>query len=146
MSKEAERVFLTNLMKNRIGDFPFPIAMPNANFNIPVNAVYGEFYLVSGPKPIIAAGEGKGKVRTVRVGFVQLTVWVPKDKGTKSATTAQDIFENIYQMKLGRDTAGQVYHFGLIEDYTPTTKAGWECFVFRVPYKRSSVEEVQVHI
>ena len=144
MSKEAQRVYLTNKMKTRQGDLDFPISFPNQPFNIPVNAPYGEFHIISGPKPIIVGGEGTGKVRVRYVGFVQLTVFLPKETGTKKATTSEDVFKAIFQFKQGRDAAGSTYKFGALQDFTPETKAGWECYVVRVPFHRDSVEEVQI--
>ncbi len=144
MSKEAERVYLTNKMKAREGDLDFAISYPNHAFDIPQNAPYGEFHIVSGPRPIIMGGEGRGKVRVRRIGFVQLTVMIPKLKGTKIATTAEDVFTAIFQFKLGRDAAGSSYKFGPIQDFTPETEAGWECYVFRVPFHRDTVEIVQI--
>lgn len=144
MSLEAQRVYLTNKMKNSAGDLELPISYPNHAFDIPLNAPYGEFHILAGPLPIVAGGEGKGRVRVRRVGFVQLTVFVPKEAGTKIATEAGDVFEAIFQLKLGRDATGSSYKFGLLQDFTPETKAGWECYVFRVPFKRDVVADVQV--
>lgn len=144
MSKEAERVYLTNKMKARAGELGFPISYPNQPFNIPVNDIYGEFHIMSGPRPIIVGGEGKGKVRVRYVGMVQLTVFVPKEKGTKKAAMAQDVFKEIFQLKLGRDTEHSTYKFGVLQDYTPETKAGWECYVTRVSFERDSIEDVQI--
>lgn len=144
MSKEAERIYLTNKMKARASELGFPISYPNQPFDIPVNSTYGEFHIMSGPNPIIAGGEGKGKVRVRYVGLVQLTVFVPKEKGTKAATTARDVFKEIFQFKLGRDAAQSSYKFGVLRDYSPETKAGWECYVVRVPFERDSIETVQI--
>jgi hypothetical protein len=144
VSKEAERVYLTNKMQARDSELGFPISYPNHQFNIPVNAIYGEFHIMSGPKPIIVGGEGKGKVRVRYVGMVQLTVYVPKDKGTKKAALAQDVFREIFQFKLGRDTEQSSYKFGVLQDYTPETTAGWECFVVRVSFQRDSIEIIQI--
>ncbi len=101
MSKEAERIYLTNKMKARANELGFPISYPNQPFNIPVNDTYGEFHIISGPRPIIVGGEGKGKVRVRYVGMVQLTVFVPKEKGTKKATMAQDVFKEIFSSSSG---------------------------------------------
>lgn len=144
MSKEAERVYLTNKMKARANELGFPISYPNQPFNIPVNATYGEFHIMSGPKPIIVGGEGRGKVRVRYIGMVQLTVFIPKEKGTKSATTAEDVFRDIFQFKLGRDAAYSSYKFGAMQDYSPETKAGWECYVARVTFERDTIEDVQI--
>jgi hypothetical protein len=144
VSKEAERVYLTNKMKARANELGFPISYPNQPFNIPVNATYGEFHIMSGPKPIIVGGEGKGKVRVRYIGMVQLTVFIPKEKGTKPATTAEDVFRDIFQFKLGRDAAYSSYKFGVMQDYSPETKAGWECYVARVTFERDTIEDVQI--
>lgn len=144
MSEEAERIYLTKKMKDSAGDLDFPIAYPNHDFDVPKNAPYGEFFIISGPKPIIAGGEGKGKVRVRYVGMVQLTVWVPKDKGTKIGSIAADTFKGIFQFKLGRDESGSVYCFEAFQKATPDSKAGWACFVFRVPFHRDTIEVVQV--
>ena len=144
MSLEAQRVFLTNKFKNRMGEFGFPISLPNQPFNIPKNAVYGEFAIMSGPKPIVVSGEGKGLARVRRVGMVQITVWVPKEKGTKLATVPGDLFASIFQLKVGRDASQSTYKFGVLQDFTPETKAGWECYVYRVPFHRDSVEAVEI--
>lgn len=144
MSKEAERVYLTNKMKARANELGFPISYPNQPFNIPVNETYGEFHIMSGPRPIIVGGEGRGKVRVRYVGMVQLTVFVPKEKGTKKAAMAQDVFKEIFQFKLGRDAEHSTYKFGVQQDYTPETKAGWECYVARVSFERDSIEDVQI--
>lgn len=144
MSLEAQRVYLTKKMQASASRLGFPISYPNQTFNIPVNAVYGEFHIIAGPRPIVAAGEGKGKARTRRVGMVQLTVYIPKEKGTKAATVAGDTFSDIFQLRKGRDTAGATYKFDLMQEYTPTTKAGWECYVFRVPFTRDTVETVHI--
>lgn len=144
MSLEAQRVFLTKKMEQRVGEFAFPVAMPNQTFNIPKNAPYGEFAIMSGGKPIIVGGEGPGKVRNRYIGMVQIVVFVPKEKGTKAAMVAGDVFKSIFQLKTGRDTAQAAYRFGVMEDFTPETKAGWECFVYRVPFKRDIVEQVEI--
>lgn len=144
MSLEAQRVYLTNKMKARVNEFAFPVSFPNQPFNIPKNAPYAEFAITSGPKPLIIGGEGLGKVRVRRVGMVQIAIFVPKEKGTKIATDAGDIFEAIFQLKVGRDTAQSSYKFGVMQDFTPDTKAGWECFVYRVPFSRDTVEVAQI--
>jgi hypothetical protein len=144
VSKEAERVYLTNKMIAGAGDLPFPIAYPNHEFNIPVNAAYGEFFIVGSPRPIIVGGQGTGKVRVRYVGFVQLTVWIPKDSGTKIGTLASDTFKDIFQFKLGRDAAQSSYKFGVLQDFNPDVKAGWECMVYRVPFQRDAIEAIQV--
>jgi hypothetical protein len=146
MSKEAERVYLTNKMKTGEGNYAFPIAYPNLPFDIPTNAPYAEFHIISSPQGVVVGGEGRGRVRMRYAGLVQLTVWVPKEKGTKTGTVSSDTFKDLFQFKVGRDTAGQTYKFGSIQDYTPETKAGWECFVYRVPFKRDSIEQVQIGI
>lgn len=144
MSKEAERVYLTNKMKVRASELGFPISYPNQPFNIPKNQPYGEFHIMSGPRPIVISGEGPGKVRVRYVGMVQLTVFVPKEKGSKIASVAQDTFRKIFQLKLGRDAEQSSYKFGVLQDYTPDTEAGWECYVCRVPFQRDSIEDVQI--
>lgn len=146
MSKEAERKYLVAKFKANMDDFGFPIALPNQPFDIPKNAIYGEFHILSGPKPAIISGEGKGKARVRRIGFVQLNVWIPKDKGTKGGTTAEDTFSDIFQMKVGRDEACSVYCFGAIQSFSGQTKVGYEVASFRVPYHRDSVEDVQVSL
>lgn len=146
MSKEAERKYLTGRIQARKGDFAFPFSIPNQTFNIPKNAPYGEFHIVAGGKSVTKAGHGKGKNRVEYVGFVQMNVWMPKDSGTKVGTDAEDLFKSIFQSKVGRDSAGSVYEFKTIESFTPTTKVGWEVASFRVPYTRTSVEDVQVSI
>lgn len=146
MSKEAQRVYLTKKMKAREAELGFPISYPNQPFNIPVNAPYGEFHILSGPRPIIVGGEGAGKVRIRYVGFVQLTIFLPKETGTKKAALAENVFKQIFQLKQGRDTAGSSYKFGVLQDFTPETKAGWECYVVRVPFNRDSIEEVQIGV
>jgi len=146
MSKEAQRVFLTNRMKTAFEQFDFPIALPNINFDIPTNAPYGEFHVMAGPKPIVISGEGRGKARVRYVGAVQLTIWIPKHGGTKIGTDAEDIFRKLFQFKQGRDASGSIYKFGAAQDFNPQTKQGWECCVVRVPFQRDTVEEVQVTI
>lgn len=146
MSKEAERVFLTTMIENRKADFPFKFSIPNKLFDIPKNATYGEFHIVSGPKSVIKAGHGKGKARVEYLGFVQMNVWIPKDKGTIDGTKAEGIFKKIYQMRVGRDSACAVYEFSTIQSITAQTKAGYEVFAFRVPFTRTIVEDVQVSI
>ena len=144
MSIEAQRVYLTDIIDQRKGDFAFPFSLPNQPFNIPKNAPYGEFHIVAGPKPVVISGEGAGKARVRYVGFVQMTVYVPKEKGTKVATTSGDKFKTIFQFKLGRDSAGSAYKFGVLQEFTPDTEAGWECYVYRVPFTRDSVETVHI--
>lgn len=144
MSKEAQRVYLTTRMTNYLSQFGFPIAMPNQPFDIPKNAVYGEFHVIDGPRPIIVGGEGRGRVRVRYVGFVQLTVWIPQDTGTKDGTQAEDKFRDIFQLHQGRDTAGSQYKFGALQAFTPQTKKGYECVVVRVPFERDSVEQVTI--
>lgn len=146
MSKEAQRIYLTKKMQDRVGDFAFPISFPNQPFNIPKNDPYGEFHILSGPKPIIVGGQGKGLVRMRYVGFVQLTIFIPKEKGTKVAAIAEGVFKSIFQFKVGRDEAGSTYCFEALQDFSPETKAGWECYVVRVPFHRDTIEEVQVSI
>lgn len=146
MSAEAERKFLVAKVLARKDDFDFPFSVPNQNFNIPKNAPYGEFHIVTAGKSVVKAGHGKGKARVEYVGFVQMNVWMPKDSGTKTGTEAQDIFKEIFQLKVGRDSAQAVYEFKTIESYTPTTKVGWEVASFRVPYTRTIVEAVQVSL
>lgn len=144
MSLDAQRIYLTKKMKLHDGDLEFPIGYPNHAFDQPKNAPYGEFFIISGPKPVIMGGEGTGKVRVRHVGLVQLNVWIPEDKGTKIATVAGDAFKAAFQLKIGRDTAGSTYKFGVMQDFTPQTKQGWSCFVFRVPFDRDTVEAVQL--
>jgi hypothetical protein len=146
MSKEAERQFLVSKVLARRSDFDFPFSVPNQNFNIPKNSPYGEFHIVAGGKSIIRAGHGKGKARIEYVGYVQMNVWMPKDSGTKIGTEAEDLFREIFQLKVGRDDAHAVYEFKTIESYTPTTKQGWEVASYRVPYTRTIIESVQVSI
>jgi hypothetical protein len=85
---------------------------PTSSSQIPVSDPYGEFHIVAGTPPVTMGGEGEGKVRNCYVGFVQLTVWVPANKGIKPATTAGDKFKDMFAQKVGRDLAGQVYRFG----------------------------------
>ena len=144
MSKEAERVYLTKKMQAREGLLDFAISYPNQPFDIPVNDIYGEFHIMAGPRPIIIGGEGAGKVRVRYVGMVQLTIFIPKEKGTKKAAEAMDVFKQIFQFKLGRDSQQASYKFGVMQDYTPTTKVGWECYIARVHYTRDSIEDVQI--
>jgi hypothetical protein len=144
MSLEAERVFLSKRFTQSGVDLP--VVMPNIDSDIPKEAPYGEFHIISNAPPITMGGQGKGKVRRKYVGFVQLTVWVPANKGTKGATMAGDKFKDIFAGKLGRDTAGSVYEFGAIQKFTPTTKTGWSVSVFRVPYCRSIVESIALSI
>lgn len=146
MSEEAQRVYLTNKMKAGENQLAFGVAYPNQPFNIPKNSAYGEFHIIAGPKPIIVGGEGKGKARVRHVGMVQLTVWIPEDKGTKIGTTAGDVFEKLFQLKQGRDAAGYTYKFDLIQPYSPQVKTGWTCLVYRVPFTRDSVKPVQITI
>ncbi len=146
MSKEAQRIYLTSRMNNRLGLFDFPISMPNQPFNIPVNAPYGEFHIIEGPRSIPIGGEGRGKLRVRYVGFVQLTVWIPKEQGTTVGTTAEDIFKDIWQLQQGRDSVGSQYRFGVLQAFTPQTKVGWECFVVRVPFERDSIEDVTISV
>lgn len=127
-------------------DVGIPVALPNLEFQIPVSDPYGEFHIIGGTPPVIMGGEGEGKVRNCYVGFVQLTVWVPVNKGIKPATTAGDKFKDIFAQKVGRDLAGQVYRFGPMQEFTPTGKQGWECAVYRVPFRREVVEDIQVSI
>lgn len=144
MSLEAQRVYLTLKMEAKVGDFGFPVSFPNQPFNVPKNGPYGEFSIMAGPKPIIAAGEGKGLVRVRRVGMVQIAVFIPNEKGTKAGAIAGDVFEKIFQLKAGRDSAQATYKFGVMQPFTPETKSGWECFVYRVPFTRDSLEKVEI--
>lgn len=146
MSKEAQRVYLMSRMVSRVGDFAFPIAMPNQPFNIPVNAPYGEFHIIEGPRSIPIGGEGRGKLRVRYVGFVQLTIWVPDEQGTAIGTIAEDVFKQVWQLRQGRDASGGQYRFGVIQAFTPQTKVGWECFVVRVPFERDSIEDVTISV
>lgn len=146
MSKEAQRVYLTQKMTDAEGQFDFPIALPNINFDIPINTPYGEFHIMAGPRPVVIAGEGRGKARVRYVGAVQLTIWIPKHAGTKKGADAEDIFRKLFQFKQGRDSAGSTYKFGAAQDFNPQTKQGWECFVIRVPFQRDAVEQVQLTI
>lgn len=131
-------------MRSRVGLFAFPIAFENLPFNAPKNAPYGEYHVVAGPKPVIIGGEGRGKVRVRYVGFVQLTIWLPNDKGMQAGSLGEDIFKDIFQFHQGRDEAGSKYKFGALQDYAPQTKAGWECVVIRVPFQRDSIERVTI--
>jgi hypothetical protein len=144
VSVEAQRAYLSGKVGNT--DLGIPVALPNLEFQIPVSDPYGEFHIVGGVPPVAMGGEGEGKVRNAYVGFVQLTVWVPATKGIKPATTAGDKFKDLFAQKVGRDLAGQVYRFGAMQEITPTGKAGWECCVYRVPYRREVVEDIQVSI
>jgi hypothetical protein len=145
VSVEAQRVYLSNKFTGGgIAAADFPVMMPNIQSNIPENAPYGEFYIVSGGKPVIMGGEGVGKVRVKYVGMVQLTVWIPEGKGTKPGTTIGDKFKGAFAGQVGRDAAQQVYRFGYMQDFTPQVKTGWECLVYRVPFTRETVEDIQV--
>lgn len=146
MSKEAQRVYLTNRMNASLGSFGFPISLPNQPFNIPKNAPYGEFHILSGPKPVIISGEGRAKARLRYVGFVQLTVWTPKESGMRTAALAEEKFKKLFQLHQGRDSADSTYKFGALQDFSPQTKEGWECCVVRVPFERDSIEEVTISL
>lgn len=144
MSVEAQRVYLASKFTN--AGIDLPTLIPNVKSDIPKNAPYGEFHIITGARPVTMGGEGKGKVRNKYVGFVQLTVWIPEGKGTKGATTAGDKFKNIFAGKVGRDAADQTYRFGFMQEFTPQTKEGWSVAVFRVPFSREVVEEIQISI
>lgn len=144
MSQEAQRVYLTRKFTD--AGVGLPVQIPNIDSNIPENAPYGEFHIVANAPPVTLGGEGKGKVRRAYVGFVQLTVWIPEGKGTKTATQTGDKFEAIFAGKLGRDSAGQTYEFDGMQSFAPTTKNGWSCSVFRVSFRRMVVEEVQINL
>jgi hypothetical protein len=144
VSVEAQRVYLSGKLAGV--SFGIPIAMPNQEFSIPVADPYGEFHIIAGLPPVAIGGEGEGKVRNRYVGFVQMTVWVPLNKGVKPATMVGDIFKATFAQKVGRDSAGQVYRFGAMQEFTPTGKQGWECAVYRVPFHRDAVEDIQVSI
>lgn len=144
MSKEAQRKYLTSRMNENINKFSFPIALPNQPFDIPVNLPYGEFHIILGPEPVIIGGEGKAKVRVRYVGFVQLNVWIPKEKGIQTASVAEDVFKDLFQFHQSRDDVGGTYKFKAIQSYTPETKQGWECISARVPFERDSIERVTI--
>lgn len=146
MSKETQRRYLTSVMKAAMSNFDFPIAYPNVKFDIPTNQPYGEFHIVNGPEPIIIGGEGPGKVRVRYVGLVQLTVWIPKNQGTKGATQAQDAFCALWQFRQFRDPANSTYRFGAAQEMNPKTKEGWECHACRVPFERDTIENVQITV
>lgn len=148
MSVEAQRIFLSNKFTGGMtaGGVTLPVMMPNTPFDIPVNAPYGEFHIITGPVPVTIAGEGIRKVRNRHTGMVQLTVWMPEDSGTKVATLVGDKFSDIFQLTLGRDSAGQVYQFGVLQSFTPDTKTNYSVAVFRVPFTSDEVARVQVSI
>jgi hypothetical protein len=124
-----------------------PIAYPNQEFNVPKNARFGEFHIVSGPKPVIAGGEGRGKVRVRYLGFVQLTLWAPKNAGTNGLTVGGDIFRELFQFRQGRDSADSIYRFGACQDYDIEQKqSGWFCYIVKVPFERDTIETVQITI
>ena len=144
MSSEAQRVYLMERMLANLGRFSFPIALPNQPFDAPKNATYGEFHILSGPKSVVIGGEGRGRARVRYVGSVQLTIWMPNDKGTKTGSEGSDAFRKVFQLFQGRDSANSTYKFGVIQEFTPQTKAGWECAVVRVPFERDSIEDVTI--
>lgn len=147
MSLEAQRKYVTDKFTSAgIIASDFPVLLPNLQATIPPNAPYGEFHIISGGKPITLGGQGEGKVLNQYVGMVQLTVWVPEGKGTKTATTAGDKFKDAFAGKLGRDSAQQTYEFHYMQDFTPQVNTGWTCQVFRIPFDRRVVEEIQVSI
>ena len=144
MSEESERVFLTQKMVNGQGDFAFTIGYENHPFDIPKNLPYGEFYIVTNPNSIPISGEGTGKVRVRYVGFVQLNVWIPNNSGTKPATLAGDLFKKLFSFKIGRDTSGNTYKFKTLQKLNAPDQNGWTCRIFRVPYERDAIEDVQI--
>lgn len=152
MSQVSNLAYLTGKFTNASIDLP--CKLPNLPFAIPKNAPYGEFHIIKGPQPVVIAGEGAkrrggettNKARVRYVGFVQLTVWVPEGKGTKGAAEAGDKFKAIYQFRKGRDSSGDIFRFGALQPFTPQTKTGYDCTVFRVPYEMDTLEEVQVSI
>ncbi len=148
MSVEAQRIYLSNKFTAGMtaAGVTLPVKMPNNSFDIPVNAPYGEFHIITGPVPITIAGEGRGKVRNRHIGMVQLTVWMPEDTGVKVGTRAGDKFGEIFQLKLGRDSAQNVYQFGVLQSFTPDTKTGYSVAVFRVPFTRDERAAVQISI
>lgn len=151
MSKETERAYLTKIMfdeaQSNTDLSGIPIAYPNQEFNVPKNAPFAEFHITTGPKPIITGGEGKGRVRVRYVGFVQLTLWAPKNSGTSSILEAGDIFRALFQFRQGRDSSGSTYRFGAAEESNiDQKKGGWFCYVVRVPFERDTIEPVQITI
>lgn len=148
MSVEAQRIYLSNKFTAGMlaGGVTLPVKMPNVPFDIPVNAPYGEFHIITGPVPVTIAGEGRGKVRNRHTGMVQLTIWMPEDSGTKVGTRTGDKFKDIFQLKLGRDSSQDVYQFGVLQSFTPDTKTGYSVAVFRVPFTRDEVAAVQISI
>jgi len=151
VSKETERAYLTTIMFNEAETNPAlvnrPIAYPNQEFNVPKNAPYAEFHIKSGPKPIIVGGEGRGRVRVRYIGFVQLTLWAPKNSGSAILTRGGDIFRDLFQFRQGRDADGSSYRFGAAEEGDVEQKSsGWYCYVVRVPFERDTIEPVQITI
>ena len=115
--------------------------MPNTKFDIPVNAVYGEFHIL-GTKPFVAGGSGENKVIERHVGMIQLTIWVPEEKGTKAASEAADKFAKGFAHKQGRDTSGSTYVFKGVETINPDTKTGYSVHVSRIPFHRDTRTQV----
>lgn len=143
MSMEAQRVFLTSKVKNL--NLGFPVGLPGIPFKKPTNAPYGEFFIM-GMKPFIVGGEGKGKVRLRHTGMIQFDVYVPEDKGTKTATMACDKIADTFQLKLGRDNADSLYQFKVAEVMTPRINQNWTVYTVRVPYTRDEIAPVQISL
>lgn len=140
MSEESERIFLTRTAKR--ADFTVPVAFPNQEFDIPKDAPYGEFHILGGD-PLTIGGEGEEKVRTRWVGLIQLTIWVPKDQGTKPQSINGDKLKTCFARKQGWDDDGEFYRFNTLQKFSPTkTPAGWSCKVYRISYTRDEVEDI----
>lgn len=140
MSLEAQRVYLTSRFSQvQTG---VPMALPNIKFDRPKDAAYGEFHIMGGDS-FKMGSEGEEKTRVRYVHMIQMTIWIPGEKGQKAATLGADSLAARFANRQGRDPSGAFYRFGDIQSFTPAkTPQGWDAHVFRIPYTRDVVEYI----
>ncbi len=140
MSLDAQRAYLTPRMEQV--ETGLPMALPNQPFQRPKDSAYGEFHIMGGDSFDVGM-ESNGKKRVRYVHMLQMTIWIPDEKGIKAATTAGDRFGDRFKNRQGRDPSGGFYRFKSLQTITPgKTQQGWDVHVFRIPYTRDVVEDV----
>lgn len=148
MSLESQRIYLASRMKQV--DTGLPMAFPNAKFNRPKDAPYGEFHVMGGDfyyKSMEGevASRGMIKVKVCYTPMLQMTIWIPEEGGEGPATRAADKLAQRLANRQGFDESGDFYRFKVVQAFTPQdTKQGWKAYVYRIPFTRESVEEVPV--
>lgn len=112
-----------------------PCGFENTTFKPPINAVYAEFFVVSG-KGKVVGGSGGNTVTKRSVGFIQITIWAPDESGLKAASLVRDEAGKIFELHRGRTSDGDVITFDVAEFPGATKVNGWQPLIIKVSFHR----------